>query len=88
MTDTLYWLWQSHNYRLHTIFLLHGMFNGNDPILYSKLLFGLHGKIRPEVYIFSFYWLTGHEADSRKGFLKGENQFCSGKGHCCYGWTA
>ena len=85
MAGALHGLWQSHNHRLHAIFLLHGMFNGNDPILDGQLLFSLHGKIRPEVNIFSFYRLTGHETDSGEGFLNGENQFCSGEPHCCYG---
>ena len=88
MTGTWHWLWQSHDHRLHVIFLLHHMFNGNNPILDGQLLFTLHRKIRPEVNIFAFYRLTGHETDSREGFLNGEKQFRGGKRHCCYGWIA
>jgi len=71
-------LWQSYDNRLHIVFLLHAVFDCNDPILHSELLLSLHGKICPQVNVFSFDRLTGHETNLREFFLYGQNQFCSG----------
>ena len=50
------------------------VFNGDDSILHRELLFSLHGKIRPQVNVFAFDRLTGHETNLGKCFLYGKNQ--------------
>ena len=69
------------DHRLHVVFLLHAVFDGDDPILHSELLLSLHGKIRPQVNVFSFDRLTGHETHVGEFFLYGQNQFCRSETH-------
>ena len=50
---------------------------GND----SKRHISLHGKIRPQVNVFTFDRLTGHETHVGGFMLYGQNQFCRGETH-------
>lgn len=60
--------WHGDDHCLYAVSLPHGLLNFDNPLLHGEPLFGGQRQIRPQMNIFSFNWLTGHESNLGKFF--------------------